>query len=45
MGRRRAAESVPEVKEGIEEIIIQHAKTKRGVRTTQKSVPILVPSK
>ena len=45
MGRRHAAESVPEVEEGIEEIIIQHAKTKWGVRTTQKSVPILVLSK
>src|ERR1700744_1696232 len=45
MGRRRAAESVPAVEKGIEEVIITHRKTRRGVRTTEKTVPVLVPSK
>ncbi len=45
MGRRRAAESVPEVEDGIEEIVIWHAKTSRGFWTTEKSVPIIVPTK
>jgi len=45
MGRRCAAESVPAVEEGIEEVIIKHTRTKRGVRTTEKVVPVLIPSK
>jgi hypothetical protein len=45
MGRQCAAESVPAVEEGIEEVIIKHTRTKRGVRTTEKVVPILIPSK
>lgn len=45
MPRRRAAESVPEVEPNIEEVIIRHRKTKRGVRTTEKTVPIVVPNK
>jgi hypothetical protein len=45
MGRRRAAESVPETEDGIEDVIIQHTRTKRGVRTKQKSVPVVIPSK
>jgi hypothetical protein len=45
MGRRRAAESVPAVEDGIEEVIIKHRKTKRGVRTTEKVVPVLIPTK
>jgi hypothetical protein len=45
MGRRRAAESVPAVEDGIEEVIIKHTRTKRGVRTTEKVVPVLIPSK
>jgi hypothetical protein len=45
MGRRRAAESVPAVEDGIEEVIIKHRKTKRGIRTTEKVVPVLIQSK
>jgi hypothetical protein len=45
MGRRRAAESVPAVEEGIEEVIIKHTRTKWGVWTTEKVVPVLIPSK
>jgi hypothetical protein len=45
MGRRRAAESVPAVEDGIEEVIIKHTRTRRGVRTTEKVVPVLIPSK
>jgi hypothetical protein len=45
MPRRRAAESVPEVEDGIEEVIIRHSKTKRGTRTTEKVVPVLIPGK
>ncbi len=45
MGSRRAAESVPAVEDGIEEVIIKHTKTRRGVRTTEKIVPPLISSK
>ncbi|KAI9436444.1 hypothetical protein H4582DRAFT_2078560 [Lactarius indigo] len=45
MPRRRAAESLLPAEEGIEEVIIHHRRTKRGIRTTQKSVPILLPTK
>jgi hypothetical protein len=45
MGRRRAAESVPAVEDGIEEVVIKHTKTRRGVRTTEKVVPVVIPSK
>ena len=45
MPRRRAAESVPETEDGIEEVVIRHSKTKRGIRTTEKVVPVLIPSK
>jgi hypothetical protein len=45
MGRRRAAESVPAVEDGVEEVIIKHRKTKRGIRTTEKVVPVPIPSK
>lgn len=45
MPRRRPAESVPEVEDGIKEVLIEHRKTKRGIRTTAKVVPVLKPSK
>jgi hypothetical protein len=45
MGRRRAAESVPAAEDGIEEVIIKHTRTRRCIRTTEKVVPILLPSK
>jgi hypothetical protein len=45
MGRRRAAESVPAVEDDIEEVIIKHTKTRRGVRTTEKIVPPVISSK
>jgi hypothetical protein len=41
MPRRRAAESVPDVEDDIEERIIRHTKTKRGIRTMEKVVPVL----
>lgn len=44
MGRRRAAESVPAVEDGIQEVLIEHRQTRRGVRTTAKAVPILKPA-
>ncbi|KAH9030538.1 hypothetical protein EDB85DRAFT_1891563 [Lactarius pseudohatsudake] len=45
MPRRRAAESLLPAEDGIEEVIVHHRKTKRGIRTTEKAVPILLPSK
>ncbi|KAH8978663.1 hypothetical protein EDB86DRAFT_2836597 [Lactarius hatsudake] len=45
MPRRRAAESLLPAEDGIEEVIIHHRRTKRGIRTTEKAVPILLPSK
>jgi hypothetical protein len=45
MVRRRADEPVPAMEHGIEEVIIRHRKTKRGVRTTEKSIPVLIPVK
>jgi hypothetical protein len=41
MVRRRADEPALPVEHGIEERVIQHVKTKRGIRTKEKSVPIL----
>ncbi|KAH9024349.1 hypothetical protein EDB85DRAFT_1894332 [Lactarius pseudohatsudake] len=45
MPRRRAAESLLPAEDGIEEVIVRHRRTKRGIRTTEKAVPILLPSK
>lgn len=45
MVRRRADESAPAVEDGIEERVIRHARTKRGIRTTEKVVPVLSPVK
>jgi hypothetical protein len=45
MPLRRAAESVPDAEDGIEEVVIRHRRTKRGVRTTEKVVPVLRPGK
>lgn len=46
MGRRRTKESVPATEQGIEEVVIKHRQTKSGgIRTTQKTVPIIVPAK
>ncbi|KAH8994300.1 hypothetical protein EDB86DRAFT_2829803 [Lactarius hatsudake] len=42
---RCAAESLLPAEDGIEEVIIHHRRTKRGIRTTEKAVPILLPSK
>jgi hypothetical protein len=45
MVRRRADESVPAVEHGIGEVVIQHRQTRRGVWTTEKVVPVLIPEK
>ena len=45
MGRRRKAQAVPAVEENIQEVITTHRQTTRGVRTTEKVVPVLKPSK
>jgi hypothetical protein len=45
MPRRRAAESLLPAEDGIEEVIVRHRRTQRGIRTTEKAVPILLPSK
>ncbi|KAH9048857.1 hypothetical protein EDB84DRAFT_1556524 [Lactarius hengduanensis] len=45
MPQRRAAESLLPAEDGIEEVIIRHRRTKRGIQTTEKAVPILLPSK
>ena len=45
MGRRRAAEAVPVAEDGIQEVVVEHRKTRRGVRTTEKVVPVLIPTK
>ncbi|KAH8995501.1 hypothetical protein EDB86DRAFT_2829415 [Lactarius hatsudake] len=42
---RCAAESLLPAEDGIEEVIIHHRRTKRGIRTTEKAVLILLPSK
>lgn len=44
MARRRANESALATEQGIEEVVIQHRKTKSGrIRTTQKTVPVVIP--
>jgi hypothetical protein len=45
MVQQRADESVPLVEHGIGEVIIQHRQTRHGVRTVEKSVPVLVQEK
>jgi hypothetical protein len=45
MVRRRADLPVPAMEEGIEEVLICHRKTRRGVRTTEKSIPVLISVK
>lgn len=45
MGRRRGPESVPAVEEGIDELVIHHRQTRRGTRTTEKVVPVVIPEK
>ena len=42
MGRRRGAEDVPEVEDGIDEVVINHRKSCRGTRTTEKAVPVVI---
>ena len=45
MVRQCADESVPAAEHGIEEVIIRHRQTRRGIRTTEKVVPVLIPEK
>jgi hypothetical protein len=33
------------MEQGIEEVLIRHRKTRRGVRTTEKSIPVLITVK
>lgn len=45
MGRRRAQESVPATEQGIEEVVIKHRQTRSGVRTSNTTLPVLIPVK
>jgi hypothetical protein len=45
MDQCRADKPVPAVEHGIEEVFIQHRKTKHGFQTTEKCVPVLIPVK
>jgi hypothetical protein len=45
MVQRCADESVPAVQQGIKEVVIQHWRTRHGVRTTEKAVPVLILEK
>ena len=42
MGRRRGAEDVPEVEDGIDEVVINHRKSRHSTWTTEKAVPVVI---